>query len=289
MTEERKGNLRRLRDRLKVVRAHLAVPLALLLLAGPLGCGDDGGGGGGGDGADLDAELDGRELVATGITEDGVRREPVAGTEIRLTFDDGQLGATAGCNSMGGRYALDGDVLVVDELATTDMACEPPLMAQDEWLAGLLAGRPSVGLDGTDVTLTTGSTVVKLTDRQVVRPDAPLVGTVWVLDTIFEGGPDGAASSVPDGVEASVTFGDDGTYSIATGCNVGSGDYEQTGPDTLRLAQPLVSLSPCEPDQAVAEGAMLSLFAPGDVEAVVDDQRLTLTAGDAGLGFRAAP
>jgi heat shock protein HslJ len=260
--------------------------LVLVIAAGVVACSDDGGAG---DGSDVAAQLDGRELVVVAVTEAGAARELVEGTEIRLTFADGQLGASAGCNSMGGPYAFDGAVLVVDGLATTDMACEPPLMAQDEWLAGVLSGRPQVSIDDNGVSLVDGSTAVLLVDREAVRPDAPLVGTVWVLDTIFEGGPDGAASSVPGGVEASVTFADDGTYSVATGCNVGSGAYELTGATTLRLEQPLVSLRPCEPDQAVAEGAMLSLFAPGEVEAVVDDQRLTISAGDVGLGFRATP
>jgi heat shock protein HslJ len=269
-------------DRLTVVRALLV----LVIAAGVVACSDDGGAG---DGSDVAAQVDGRELVVVAVTEAGAERELVEGTEIRLTFEAGQLGASAGCNSMGGPYAFDGAVLVVDGLATTDMACEPPLMAQDEWLAGVLSGRPEVSIDDNGVSLVDGSTAVLLVDREAVRPDAPLVGTVWVLDTIFEGGPDGAASSVPGGVEASVTFADDGTFAIDAGCNGIGGEYEQTGATTLVLAGTGSTLAGCPADVAAVEELMLDVFAPGQVEATVDDQRLTLTAGDAGLGFRAAP
>lgn len=256
-------------------------------VVGLVACGDDGGSGG--DGSALAAALDRRELVVVAITEAGVEREPVPGTEIRLNFEDGQLGASAGCNSMSGRHAIDGAVLVVEELATTEMACEPALMAQDAWLAEVLTGRPEVVLDDNGISLIDGSTALLLVDREAVRPDAPLVGTVWVLDTIFEGsGPDGTATNVPGGVEASVTFGEDGTYGIDTGCNTGSGSYEQLGVDVLELAGPAITAIGCGGDEGAVEAAVLAVFAPGEVDVAIDDQRLTLTTETAGLGFRAA-
>ena len=32
-------------------------------------------------------------------------------------------------------YTLDGDRIIVDGMGSTEMACEPPLMAQDQWLS----------------------------------------------------------------------------------------------------------------------------------------------------------
>lgn len=269
--------------RMSLPRSLLVLPVLVVALSACSG--DDGGGGGG---SDVAAQLDGRELVVVAVTEAGAERDLVAGTEIRLTFEAGQLGASAGCNSMGGPYAVDGNVLVVGDLSTTEMACEPPLMAQDDWLAGVLTGRPEVSFDDNGVSLVDGATAVLLADREAVRPDAPLVGTVWVLDTIFEGGPDGAASSIPGGVEASVTFADDGTFGIDAGCNAIGGEYEQRGETTLVLDGTVTTLVGCAADVAAVEELMMAVFAPGEVEATVDDQRLTITAGDAGLGFRAS-
>ena len=67
---------------------------------------------------------------------------------MRLSFVDGQLGASGGCNSMGGSYVVDGDRLAVEQMMTTEMACEPALMEQDQWLAALLDGA-LVALAGT--------------------------------------------------------------------------------------------------------------------------------------------
>lgn len=90
----------------------------------------------------------------------------MAGTTVRISFQNGQLGASAGCNAMGGPYRIEGSRLISGQLAMTEMACEPPLMEQDRWVAELLGGA-TVALDRDTLTLT-GSTVrVTLLDREV--------------------------------------------------------------------------------------------------------------------------
>ena len=50
-------------------------------------------------------------------------------------------------------------MLVVAEMAMTEMACEPAaLMDQDTWLAAVLTSRPTVALDGDTLTLTAEGT-----------------------------------------------------------------------------------------------------------------------------------
>lgn len=59
-------------------------------------------------------ELQGGEMV-----------EAPAGDHFVLTFEgEGQLGSTTDCNSMGGSYVLDGEVLSIGELMMTKMYCE---------------------------------------------------------------------------------------------------------------------------------------------------------------------
>jgi heat shock protein HslJ len=44
-----------------------------------------------------------------------------------LTFrDNGELGAQAGCNHMGGAGRIDGDVLMVEMQFMTELACDEP-------------------------------------------------------------------------------------------------------------------------------------------------------------------
>ncbi|MER3417918.1 MAG: hypothetical protein C4343_02130, partial [Chloroflexota bacterium] len=92
--------------------------------------------------------LDGRTFISTQVTVDGRPRGLVPGTRILLDVRDGRIGASAGCNQLGGRYRLDGDVLVVTGAAVTEMGCDPARHAQDEWLFDLLGRGPVVRLNG---------------------------------------------------------------------------------------------------------------------------------------------
>lgn len=58
----------------------------------------------------------------------GERVEAPAGDHFVLTFEgEGQLGSTTDCNSMGGRYVLDGEVLSMGDFTMTKMYCEGSL------------------------------------------------------------------------------------------------------------------------------------------------------------------
>ena len=48
------------------------------------------------------ASLDGRTFLSTGVQGQTL----VPGSTIRLSFKDGQLGISAGCNRMGGAYSI---------------------------------------------------------------------------------------------------------------------------------------------------------------------------------------
>ena len=83
--------------------------------------------------------------------------------QITLAFDGDRLSATGGCNQLGSTWSVDGDVLVVAEIASTRMACEPAtLMDQDTWLSSLLTSDPTVTLDGDTLTLTEGQSSITL-------------------------------------------------------------------------------------------------------------------------------
>ena len=187
---------------------------------------------------------------------------------------------------LSGPYRFEGDVLEVDGMGGTEMACGQESMDLDDWLVDVLSARHTVSFDGAEVVLTSGPTTVGLIDRQAVRPDVPLVGTSWVLDATIEGN---GASSLPRDFDATVTFADDGTFAIDTGCNTGSGSYEQTSDTTVVLDGATITAIGCGEDVAEVEAAMLEVFAAGAADVIIHDQQLTLIAGDVGLGFQAAP
>ena len=118
-------------------------------------CGDDDGDGGGG--AVSAEDLEGRTFVSSGVEG----QELVDGTTISLSFEGTDaIAVNAGCNGMMGGYTIEDGTLTTGELAQTMMACEEPLMAQDQWVAAFLADGPTIALDGDELTLTGGDVTV---------------------------------------------------------------------------------------------------------------------------------
>ncbi len=247
--------------------------LIAFVLAGCDLLGDAGGG---------DAALDGTEWLSLAVTEDGEDRPLVDGTQIHLRFTDGQLGASAGCNSMSGAYRFEEGRLIFEGGGVTEMGCDEERHAQDEWLFGFIGAQPSVAQEGDKLTLTSGATVITLQDREVAEPDLPLTGTTWTVDSIISGD---AVSSVPNGATATLVFTDDGRLELDNGCNSGGGTYEVTD-GTLRVGELMTTLIGCDGPAAQLEAAVMGVLNAGELEYAIDAGSLTLMAGDQGLGLR---
>jgi heat shock protein HslJ len=230
---------------------------------------------------DVADAVDGRVFIATDV----VGHDIVPGSEIRLIFDGDNLGASGGCNQLGGTWSVDGDVLVVPpEMIMTEMACDPPaLMDQDSWLASFLSSRPTVALDGDTLTLTGADVTITLLDREVADPDRPLVGTSWTVESLVTGD---AASSVPAGVRVpGLTF-DAGRVSVDAGCNTGSGEYEATDRDIV-FGPIAITRMACDEASMQVEAQVLAVL-DGTAAYSIEADVLTLTNGDTGLVLRAA-
>jgi len=229
--------------------------------------------------------LGGRTFLSTTVLEADGPRELVPGTHLVITFgDDGHLSVSAGCNTMGGSYRIDGDRLRVTEVATTEMGCDAPHQAQDEWLFAFIGSEPTATLDGDDLTMTSRDTTIRLLDREVAEPDRPLVGPTWRVESIISGS---AVSSVPGGVAATLQFMADGRVEIATGCNQGGGTYLVDG-RTIRLGQLAMTEIACSGPQGETERAVIAVLATGVVTYTIDAAGLTLDAGRQGLLLRAS-
>lgn len=261
----------------------LLLPLALVaaLALGACGRGESTQAGAAGSGGD---EPWGRTFLSTEVTENGQPKALVAGTRITLNFvEDGhRMGAQAGCNSMGGTATFEGGRLIVNDLATTEMGCDPPRHAQDEWLGRFLTGRPEWSRSGATLTLDNGTTRIVLQDREVADPDRALRGTKWVVDTIVEGQ---TASSVPAGAEAFVSFDDKESFTGNTGCNGMGGTSVIDEPrSTIRFSEVITTKMACEDDRMRLERAVLATL-EGDVRYEIDADVLSLE-GPEGRGLR---
>lgn len=274
----RRGELHRFPRRLMAMRALVLSLLALLTLT--TACGDDAQSVGS-NGAD---PLAGRTFIAQRV--EGF--ELVDGTEIRLTFDSGQIKGQAGCNHLMGDLTSTSDgVLTVEGMGMTEMGCDTARHDQDAWLAEFLMSAPTWTLDGDELTLSTDTAELVLLDRVVADPDRTLEGTRWVVDSLISGsGPDGVVSSLPQGIEASVTFAD-GVFEGSSGCNSISGGYTIES-DTITITGMVTTDAACsDPDVSLVEQHIASVLA-GQVQYDIVAQRLTLTGPEgAGLGLRA--
>ena len=226
--------------------------------------------------------LDGHTYLSTAIQGAVL----VPGTRVRLTFIDGNLSATGGCNILSGTYSVDGDRLAIGQLAMTEMGCDDARQHQDEWLARFLGG-VTLDLEGDTLTLTDGTVRLTLLDKEVATRDQPLDGTSWVLDGIVSGE---AVSSVPSGVSAAIQIAD-GRVQVQAGCNTGGGSAEvgaETGSSGTITFGPIgLTRMACGPEAMSVEAAVTTVLS-GTVRYAIDADTLTLTAGVHALVFRAA-
>ncbi|GAA4410270.1 hypothetical protein GCM10023168_29770 [Fodinibacter luteus] len=90
----------------------------------------------------------------------------VEGSTITLQFEEGRISAQGGCNTLNGAATWDGDTLEVEgPMASTLMACDEALMAQDEWLSTFLTSSPALDVDGDTLTLGDDTTGLTLTEQ----------------------------------------------------------------------------------------------------------------------------
>ncbi|MDG2113721.1 MAG: META domain-containing protein, partial [Actinomycetota bacterium] len=159
--------------------------------------------------------LDGRQFWSTSVVEDGTEHALVEGTRISLRFDDGRVGASAGCNSLGGSYTLRSGVLVARDMAMTEMGCDPERHQQDEFVVALLTAEPDVELDGDVLTLRSETVTAIFLDREVADPDRPIIGTVWQATGFIHGE---VATSMAVDVAGHIVFDDQSSLRGHDGC-----------------------------------------------------------------------
>ncbi|MET0457646.1 MAG: META domain-containing protein, partial [Ilumatobacteraceae bacterium] len=232
---------------------------------------------------DLATSLDGRTFLSTAV--EGYQL--VDGAQIQLTFDGADVAAAGGCNQIASTWSLEGAVLVVTPPAMTMMACEPAaLMDQDTWFSAVLTSKPTVSVNGDELTIAaTDGTVVTFLDQSVADPDLPLEGTTWSVDGLVSGD---AASSIPAGGRAPSLRLDGGTITVDTGCNTGSGTYTLDGTDITFGPIATTRMACADPAGSATETAVLTVLS-GTATYEVEADVLRLTNGTNGLMLRAAP
>ena len=228
-------------------------------------------------------QLTDRAFLSVAVTDGGAARPLVPGTRIRLDFKGSELGANAGCNSIGGTYRIEGGKLILDAAGMTEMGCDQPRHDQDDWLIEFLSSDPTFRLAGDELILESGTVVVRLFDRKIVEPDQALVGPTWTVDSIISGD---AVASLPQGATATIVFNADGTLTLDAGCNQGGGRWAAVA-GGLEFSDLILTKKACEGPGGQLEAAVMSVLGAGSVTAQIEAKGLLLRAGANGLGLRA--
>jgi heat shock protein HslJ len=272
-------------------RGRLVAALVTAVVA--VGCGGDAGTSG-----PSDAGATGDEAVAgapTDLAGDWTLRSGTGpggdvdgGTvEVTLTIDDERWGGTV-CNSYGTTEVVVGDGTVeLRDVFRTEMACLDPgvMEAEDAYLAAFTAVDAWAVADQ-QLTLT-GDGVELVYDQVAPTPVAQLVGTVWTLEALVEGtGPDASVSTVADApTPGRLELGEDGRFTATDGCATTGGEHE-VGAGDLQLTVEGWTEQACDGLEAQTAHVREVLDA-GTLEVTLEGDRLTLTADDRGLVYRA--
>jgi putative lipoprotein len=92
---------------------------------------------------------------------------PVGEAAPTLSFEKDTLGGSAGCNSFGGNYTVNGDKLAVSELISTMMACiDSKVMHQETVYLVALGKAQTFSIDGSSLHILSSDGVELVFTRQ---------------------------------------------------------------------------------------------------------------------------
>ena len=112
---------------------------------------------GGSAGGDPEVLID-ASYVVTSIAVGDPERQVLGPVTISFTADS--VSVDTPCNDMGASVEYSPSTLTVGPVMATEMACEAPLMEQDQLIADVLAGNPTWQVADGILTLTSGRTVI---------------------------------------------------------------------------------------------------------------------------------
>lgn len=199
-----------------------------------------------------------------------------------LTFaQDGTIAGSASCNHYSGPYRIDGDRIVIGDLASTLMLCDGEVGAQETaFLGALRASQTWRVTEAGDLEIGgVGSIVAGPGVAEGPPPSEPgqgLGGTSWNLAEM--GDTADVARIVP-----TIEFGADGRASGFAGCNTFSGTFTTDG-ETIALGPLATTKMGCERPASAVETEYLQALSGVATWSIEPDGRLLL-AGPVSLRY----
>ena len=127
------------------MRRLVAASIAMAVVFAIAGCGGD------------ETSLDGTNWTLETIDSGTASSPAIEGTEPTLVFAGTMVSGSDGCNQLSGSVTVGpDDAMSFGPLASTQMACEQPVMDQASAIGEILAGVGTYTIDGSTLTLTAG-------------------------------------------------------------------------------------------------------------------------------------
>ncbi len=229
------------------------------------------------------ADLEDVIWVLTGYGPEEEQVTPLEGTEVTATFDGEMIAGSAGCNSYGGAYALDGQTLTISDLAQTLMACaDQGIMDQETAFISALISANSFTLDGDILTIQYDGGMLRFTAAPPLA-DASLEGTFWLLTTTVT---EDAAQSLVMDTEITAQF-SDGQVTGSAGCNSYSGGYTVDG-QQITIGEIVQTEMACEGAGIMEQEAMFTTAMQSVETFAIEGNTLSLTHSGGSLVFTAS-
>jgi heat shock protein HslJ len=171
--------------------------------------------------------LEGSSWILSELNGQTVLDDPL----VTLSFTNGQLNGSDGCNRYGGSYTVQGSQITVDkDIFSTLMACEEGIMQQASAFLNALTSAVQYEIKDDQLSLLaeTGTVLAVFTAQS-----QDLAGSSWIV-TGFNNGAEAVVSPLLD-TEITLTFDADGKLS-GKACNSFFGSYE-TASGTLNISQ----------------------------------------------------
>lgn len=197
---------------------------------------------------------------------------PVDGSSIRIGFreNNNEFYFSADCNTHSGSYILNGDVFELQGIYGTEIGCDNALMEQDSWLVSFFSSSPTLVHDGDMLTFTNTEASIVFVDEEVAFPDQPLTGVTWTVDTYIDGEIAMAYNIDPS---PTMSFNEDGSFSVVTGCNGMGGTYTTSG-NTINIEPFDMTLMACDEPLMSIENHLVHVFTSSSITYEIDANRL---------------
>jgi heat shock protein HslJ len=187
-----------------------------------------------------------------------------------LTFGADTLSGQAACNTYTAQYRLSADGIEIDDIATTNRACEPALMDAEQVYLAALAKVTNVDDTDPERLLLSSDDDVRLS-FETLDPAAEIVGS-WTIVNLNTGD---ALTGPIEGTEPTLAFEADGTLSAFAGCNTLQSPWTVDG-DSITIGPAGQTMMSCtDPTGVMEQEAALAAALEGATRVQITDQ-LTL-------------